>query len=135
MLANLRRIAALAAILATLTAVLLIAPVAWSQPEGGAEPAGLLHYQAGLEEYDEGRYEAALALFTRAAAAGHVRAQEIAGMMHWLGPVYYGEGIAHDRAAAQRWFAAAASRGSETGAMMLQRMAAAPAAVAGGGRP
>jgi TPR repeat protein len=113
----------------TVAAVAVLAAVLASAPVH-AQPAREALYDEGLAHYEAGRYADALTAFTKAAHAGHLRAQEIAGFMNLLGPRLYGEGVAEDRGAAQRWLARAAGQGSEVTVLIVRRMEDAPSAVA-----
>jgi TPR repeat protein len=88
----------------------------------GAQPAGSADHAAGLVHYEAGRYAEALTSFTKAAHAGHVRSQEIAGLMNLMGARLYGEGIGEDRAAARRWLGRAALQGSDVAVLIVRRM-------------
>lgn len=90
-----------------------------------ASPAAATAYESGLAAYDACHWSEAASHFERAAAAGHVRSQEILGMMLFAGPSLYGDGIRRDPAAARRWFDLAEASGSEIGALMVKRMPAA----------
>lgn len=96
----------------------------------GGPLAGVGAYETGLRHYDAGRYAEALAEFTKAAHAGHRRAQEVAGMMNLLGPRLYGDQVAEDRQAARRWLERAGAQGSDVAALMVRRIDSAPHAAA-----
>ncbi|HEX4884459.1 MAG TPA: hypothetical protein VFX05_10005 [Casimicrobiaceae bacterium] len=87
-----------------------------------AQPAGSADREAGLVHYEAGRYAEALTSFTKAAHAGDVRSQEIAGLMNLLGARLYGEGVGEDRAAARRWLGRAARQGSDVAVLIVRRM-------------
>lgn len=72
-------------------------------------------FEEALALYEEGRYGAALRLIADAAEAGHVRAQEVAGLMLLAGPKLYGNEVPRDAAAGRAWLIRAAGAGSEVG--------------------
>jgi len=72
--------------------------------------------------YESGRFADALALFEERGLEGDVRAQELVGMMHLLGPNLFGKGVAADPARSATWFRAAALNGSATGQFVLAQM-------------
>jgi TPR repeat protein len=82
-------------------------------------------YEQGLALYERGYYRQALAAVSDAAEQGHVRAQEMAGLMHLAGPVLYGDQVARDEATGRAWLARAAHAGSE----MARRIACAGSGV------
>lgn len=102
---------------ALLSAFMLALPVA-------ASPESASAYENGLAAYDDCHWSKAVAHFERAAAAGHVRSQEILGLMLFAGPTLYGDAIRRDRSAARRWFDRAGASGSELGALMAKHLAA-----------
>jgi TPR repeat protein len=69
-------------------------------------------YDEALALYERGHYRAALVALEDAARTGHVRAQEMAGMMHLAGPGLYGSQVARDPEAAHAWLTRAAQGGS-----------------------
>lgn len=81
-----------------------------------AAPAEL--YEQGLALYTTGHYGAALRAITEAAERGHLRAQEMAGLMRLAGPALYGSQVARDVAAGRAWLIRAGQAGSEVGRRM-----------------
>ena len=69
-------------------------------------------YDEALALYERGHYRAALVVLEDAARTGHVRAQEMAGMMHLAGPGLYGSQVARDPDTAHAWLRRAAQGGS-----------------------
>jgi TPR repeat protein len=72
-------------------------------------------------EYEIQHFASALAAYERAAQAGDVRAQEIAGLMCLYGGALYGDAVPRDLDRARRWFAMAAGNGSEVARNLLAR--------------
>lgn len=72
--------------------------------------------------YETQHYSEALALFERAAAAGDMRAQEVAGLMLFYGGDLYGETVPRDMARAVHWLSKAAAQGSAMAERLLVRL-------------
>ena len=81
---------------------------------------GSADYAAALTAYEGGSYGRTLELLSRAAAAGHLRAQEMLAMMYLHGPRLYGAEVPQDCAEARHWFVCAAQSGSDTAALMAR---------------
>jgi TPR repeat protein len=109
-----RRWAATAALGATLFATVLAASPTLASEAGEAS-------QFADAEYEVQHFASALAAYERAAQAGDVRAQEIAGLMCLYGGALYGDAVPRDLDRARRWFAMAAGNGSEVARNLLAR--------------
>jgi TPR repeat protein len=108
---------------AVATALTSVFALAWPV---AASPVATAAYEEGLAAYEDCHWNEAIIQFERAATAGHLRAQEILGMMLPLGPTLYGDEVRQNPVAARRWFDHASTSGSELGTLMVRRIAAAP---------
>jgi TPR repeat protein len=87
-----------------------------------AEARGPVETAAADNAYDTQHFSDALALYERAAAAGDLRSQEIAGLMLLYGGSLYGAAVPHDMARAVQWLSKAAAQGSPMAERLLQRL-------------
>jgi TPR repeat protein len=70
-------------------------------------------YERAMARYEIGDFAGAYTEFSAAGDAGHVRSQEIAGLMRLAGPLLYGAAVPRDDDAAMHWMLKAAAAGSE----------------------